>query len=134
LKAEIVTGTDKNFNASDLANGNFLLQREADAANKFEVSKSVIPAFEVVSDAKIFPNPTSGNQFNVLFESQKPGKYTMLFTDLAGRTVASKVVMIGKVKQTEAFNLTSKAAKGTYLLKVLNENKQLSFSERVVLQ
>lgn len=134
LKAGIVTGTDKSFNASDLANGNFLMQREADAVNKFDVSKSVIPAFEVVSDARIFPNPTSGNQFNVLFDSQKPGKYTMLFTDLAGRTVASKVVMIGKVKQTEAFNLTSKAAKGTYLLKVLNENKQLSFSERVVLQ
>jgi hypothetical protein len=69
-----------------------------------------------------------------LFELQKPGKYTMLFTDLAGRTVSSKVVMIGKVNQTEAFNLTSKAAKGTYLLKVINENKQLAFSERVVLQ
>jgi hypothetical protein len=134
LKASIVSGTDKSFNAADLANGNFLLQQEADAANKFDVSKSLLPVFAVKADAKIFPNPVSGNQFNVLFELQKPGKYTMLFTDLAGRTVSSKVVMIGKVNQTEAFNLTSKAAKGTYLLKVINENKQLAFSERVVLQ
>ncbi len=134
LKASIVSGTDKNFTAADLANSNFLLQKEADAANKFDVSKSVLPDFVINTDAKIFPNPASGNQFNVLFDLQKPGKYNMLFTDLAGRTLFTRVVNIGKASQVELFSLPSKAAKGTYIVKVLNENKQLAFSERVVLQ
>jgi hypothetical protein len=134
LKAVIVSGTDKSFNAADLANGNFLLQKEADAANKFDVSKSVLPTFEISSIAKIFPNPVTGNQFNVFFEAQKPGRYTMLLTDLAGRAVSSKVVIIGKGSQAETFTLNKKAAKGTYLLKVMNDKMQLAFSERVLLQ
>ena len=134
LKAEKIPDADKTFNASDLANGNFLLQKEADAAVKFDVSKSVLPDFAAGSDAKVFPNPATGNQFNVLFDGQKAGRYTIVFSDLAGRAILSKSVSIGKSSQVENIRLVSKVAKGTYLLKVLNENKQLAFSEKVVLQ
>ena len=134
LKAERIATADKTFNASDLANGNFLLQKEADAASRFDVSKSVLPDFASGSDAKIFPNPATGDQFNVLFDRQKTGRYTILLTDLAGRALLSKTVSIGKSSQVEAVRLINKTAKGTYLIKVLNENKQLAFSEKVVLQ
>ncbi len=134
LKAVKVAGIDKTFNASDLANANVLLQKEADAAAKFDVSKSVLPGFASGSDAKVFPNPATGNQFNVLFDAQKPGRYTMIFSDLAGRAIQSKVVSIGKSSQVENVTLVNRLAKGTYLLKVLNENKELAFSEKVVLQ
>ena len=134
LKAEKIPDADKTFNASDLANGNFLLQKEADAAVKFDVSKSVLPDFAAGSDAKVFPNPVTGNQFNVLFDGQKAGRYTIVFSDLAGRAILSKSVSIGKSSQVENIRLVSKVAKGTYLIKVLNENKQLAFSEKVVLQ
>ncbi len=134
LKAEKLPAADKTFNASDLANGNFLLQKEANASVKFDVSKSVLPDFATVGDAKVFPNPATGEQFNVLFDGQKAGRYSILLTDLAGRALLSKVVTIGKGSQVETIRLVNKTARGTYLLKVLDENKQLAFSEKVILQ
>ena len=134
LKAIGIPNEDKTFNASDLANGNFLLQKEADATNKFDLTKFTLPSFEGASDAKVFPNPVTGSQFNVFFEGQKPGRYNMVFTDLAGRTITSKIVTISKGNQVENCNLLSKTAKGTYLLKVLNEKKQLAFSEKIIVQ
>lgn len=134
LKAEKVVTDETTFNASDLANGNFLLQKEADASSKFDVSKSVLPAFTEAADAKVYPNPATTDEFNVLFDKQKAGKYTMLFTDLAGRALFSKVVSISKSGQVENVRLINKTPKGTYLLKVFNEYKQLAFSEKVMLQ
>ena len=134
LKAEKIPASDKSFNASDLANSNMLLQKEADASAKFDVSKSTLPDFAYGADAKVFPNPATGEQFNVLFDGQKAGRYTMVLTDLAGRALLSKVVSIGKSSQVENIRLPGKTARGTYLLKVLNENKELAFSEKVILQ
>ena len=134
LKAVGIPNVDKTFNASDLANGNFLLQKEADATNKFDLTKFTLPSFEGASDAKVFPNPVTGSQFNVFFEGQKPGRYNMLFTDLAGRTISSKIITISRGNQVEICNLLPKTAKGTYLIKVLNEKKQLSFSEKIIVQ
>jgi len=128
-----VPGGDETFNASDLANGNFLLQKEADAANKFDITKQILADYTIAAEAKVYPNPAAGNQFNLLFEKQQPGKYTILFTDLAGRAVSSKVVNIVTGMQTVAFN-AGKSARGTYLVKVISENKQVAFSERVILQ
>ena len=134
LKAVAIPNVDKTFNASDLANGNFLLQKEADATNKFDLTKFTLPSFDVAGDAKVFPNPVTGNLFNVFFEGEKPGRYNMVFTDLAGRTITSKIVTIAKGNQVESYNLLSKTAKGTYLLKVLNANKQLAFSQKIIVQ
>lgn len=134
LKAVGIPNVDKTFNASDLANGNFLLQKEADATNKFDLTKFTLPSFEGATDAKVFPNPVTGSQFNVFFEGQKPGRYNMVFTDLAGRTITSKVITISRGNQVENCNLLAKTPKGTYLLKVLNERKQLAFSEKIIVQ
>lgn len=134
LKAEKVATTEKAFNASDLANSNMLLQAEKDAASKFNVSNSVLPDFAADGDAQVFPNPATGNQFNVRFNGQKPGRYTIIFTDLAGRPLLTKVVAVTSSMQIENVRLTNKTARGTYLVKVVDESKQLAFSERVVLQ
>ncbi len=134
LKAVKIETTEKAFNASDLANSNMLLQKEKDASVKFDVSKSVLPDFAAASDAQVFPNPATGDQFNVRFNGQKAGKYTIIFSDIAGRPLLSKTVTIGGKNQIENVRLTNKTAKGTYVVKVIGENKQVAFSERVVLQ
>ncbi len=134
LKAVKIETAEKGFNSSDLANGNFLLQKEADAAARFDVSKSVLPDFAAAADGRVYPNPATGDQFNVLFTGQKAGKYTIIFSDLAGRPLLTKTVVIGKSTQVENVRLTSKTAKGTYLVNVVDENKQVAFSEKVVLQ
>lgn len=134
LKAEKIQTEEAAFNASDLANGNYLLQKEKDAAVKFDVSKSILPDLSAASDARVFPNPATGNQFNVLFNGLDAGKYTIVLSDLAGRPLVSKTVAVSKSTQVENVRLASLAAKGTYIVKVVNADKQLAFSERVVLQ
>jgi hypothetical protein len=134
LKAVKVASTEKAFNASDLANSNMLLQAEKDATSKFNIPTTVIPDLAADGDAAVFPNPATGNQFNVRFNGQKAGRYTIMFTDLAGRTLLTKTVAVISPVQIENIRLTNKTARGTYLVKVVDENKQLAFSERVVLQ
>ena len=132
LSATKVVTTEKPFNASDLASGNFLLQKEADAANSFSLKKYLVP-LTTVSDAKIFPNPVTGSEFRILFEGQKGGRYTIVVTDLAGRAVQSKVVAISKSSQTPIIRLTRYQAKGTYLVNVLDDKGQNTFTEKLVI-
>jgi hypothetical protein len=133
LVAEKVQTSEKAFNASDLANGNFLLQKEADEARKFEPSKFPQP-LTTASDAKIFPNPATGSEFRILFEGQKAGRYTIMLTDLAGSPIQSKVVNLSKNGQTQNFRLARNHAKGIYIVKVMGEDKQVTFTEKLVIE
>ncbi len=130
LAAVKVPSTEAAFNASDLANGNFLNQKAANDLVRFNNTKLPV----LVSDAKVYPNPSTGSQFNVLFEDQPTGKYTILLTDLTGRPLQSKVVSIAKPGQVETMRVTGKTARGMYLVKVLNDQKKLAFSEKLVIQ
>lgn len=134
LKAVKIPSDEKAFNASDMANGNFLLQQEADAITKFNLSNAVIPKLAQDASARVYPNPVAGNQFNVLFENQKAGRYTILLTDIAGKIIQSKVVSIAKGGQVESLRFINKITKGTYLVKVIGENKVSAFSEKIIVQ
>jgi len=134
LKAVKIPSDEKSFNASDMANGNFLLQQEADAINKFDLSNSVLPKLADNAAARVYPNPVSGNQFNVLFEDQKTGRYTILVTDIAGKALQSKEVSVGKAGQVESIRFANKITKGTYLVKVISENKVQAFTEKIIVQ
>jgi hypothetical protein len=133
FSAAKVVSTDAPFNASDLANGNFLYQKQANAANSNSLTKSQVP-LTTIGDTKIFPNPVTGSEFKVIFEGQKPGVYTLLLTDLAGRTVQTKVISISKTGQTATIRLTNWHTKGTYFVNVLNGNKQIAFSDKLVIE
>lgn len=131
LVAVKVQSNENAFNASDLANGNFLSQKEADDMVRFNMIKApVLPA--VTANAKVYPNPLSGNQFNVSFDGQPAGKYTILLTDMAGKALQSKVVIIVKPGQVESVRVSNKTARGMYLVKIVSENSQLAFSEKMV--
>jgi hypothetical protein len=130
LVAAKVPGVDPAFNASDLANGNLLSQKEASDLTRFDIIKLVTaPA---VADARVYPNPLTGSQFNVSFEGQPAGKYTIVVSDIAGKALQSKVVFIGKSGQVEAVRLVNKTARGMYLVKVLSESKQQVLSEKIM--
>ncbi|MFZ4058280.1 MAG: T9SS type A sorting domain-containing protein [Ferruginibacter sp.] len=131
LKAVKIESNETPFNASDLANGNFLSQKEKDALTKFDLVK---PTPVAVGGSSVYPNPVTGNQFNVLFDNLKLGRYTILLTDLAGRVLQSKVATIVSPKQIENVRLFNKVSKGMYLVKVLDEKGQLSFSDKVVIE
>jgi hypothetical protein len=134
LKAVKIPSDEKAFNASDMANGNFLLQQEADAITKFDLSNAILPKLAEDAIARVYPNPVTSNQFNVLFENQKAGRYTILLTDIAGKVLQSKVVNVVKDGQVEALRFANKVTRGTYLVKVVSENKVAAFSEKVIVQ
>ncbi len=134
LKAVKMEGSDVKYNASDFANGNLLLQKEADAANTFSMAGSALPVLNTASDAKVFPNPVTNSSFNVLFDKKPEGRYTIVISDLAGRTIQSKTVSVTKGVQTERITLSAGAAKGVYMVKVLDENKSIVINEKIVVQ
>ncbi len=129
LAAEKIISIGAAFNASDLANGNLLSQKEADDLSRFNQIKPIVA---YLADAKIYPNPVTGAQFNVSFEGQRAGKYTIVLTDIAGKALQSKVVNIAKSGQVEAIRFAGKNARGMYFVKVLSEDRQLAFSEKLV--
>jgi len=129
LAAEKIKSTAPAFNASDLANGNLLSQKEANDLSRFNTIKPIVAD---AADAKVYPNPLTGGQFNVSFEGQRAGKYTIVLTDIAGKALQSKVVTISKSGQVEAIRFAGKNARGMYLVKVLSQDKQLAFSEKLV--
>lgn len=132
LKAVKIPGTENSFNASDLANGNFLLQKEYDALTKYNINPVTFPGGGYGS-ARVYPNPVTGNQFNVSFQGQSAGRYTILFTDISGRTIFSKPVTVAQGGQVETVRIAKKMSQGLFMIKVLDEKRQQAFSEKIVI-
>ena len=128
-----IEGSDKIYNASDLANGNLLYKKEADAKRNFG-APSFAPITLTNPDARVYPNPVTANQFKVLFDGQKAGKYTVALTDLSGRAIMSRVVTVSSKMQAETVQIKSVVGKGMYMVKVTDAANQIVFTERVVIQ
>ncbi|MEO5968213.1 MAG: T9SS type A sorting domain-containing protein [Ferruginibacter sp.] len=133
LSATKMEGSDVKYNASDLANGNFLLQKEADEATKFETGNTPVAVF-TASDAKVFPNPVTSNSFYVTLDGQKAGKYNVQLTDVTGRAIQTQSAQVSKGKQTVRVNIQSRPVKGIYLVKVINEKNQIVITEKIVIE
>ena len=129
-----IEGSDKTYNASDLANGNLLLQKESDAAKNFGAAdfKPVIPV--LTNEAHIYPNPVTANEFKVYFEGQQSGKYNITITDLTGKAIMNRVVTISAKTQVETIPLNRNFAKGMYMVKVTDASNKFIFTERIVVQ
>ncbi len=136
LVATAIEGSDKKYNASDLANGNLLLQKEADAARKyaFNSESKLAENFFSNSDQRVFPNPVTASVFSVLFDGQKAGNYNITLTDISGRVLQTQKVNITKGAQTESVNINKRPSKGIYLVKVFDDAKQLVFTEKIMIQ
>ncbi len=129
-----IEGSDKTYNASDLANANLLLQKEADDAKTYSVPdlKPVIPVIN--ADPHIYPNPVTASEFKVSFDGQQAGRYNITITDLSGKSIMSSVVTISVKNQVETVQLSSKITKGMYMVKVTDASNKFIFTERIVVQ
>jgi Secretion system C-terminal sorting domain len=132
LKAVKVNTEGEVVNPSDMANGNFLLQKEADIA-RAQGRPVLAERKQVFSDISVYPNPVTGSQFRVTFSKNKPGTYTIVLTDLVGKALMSKVVNILADGQVETVSMKSKPAQGMYLVKVINADKENVSSTRIVI-
>lgn len=130
--ATLIEGSDKVYNVSDLANGNLLYQKEADAARTFADFKPVVPV--LTNEAHIFPNPVTESEFKIYFDGQTAGKYNVTITDLSGKPVMTRVVTVGSKTQIETIPMSRGFAKGMYMVKVTDANNKFIFTERIVVQ
>jgi hypothetical protein len=132
LAAVKIEGSDQ-YTASDLANGNLLYQKEVDAKRSLGVAE-ILPNAPINTDARVFPNPVTNNEFKVLFDNLGAGQYTIMLTDLSGRAVMNKAVSVAAKLQTETVHITNTLGKGVYLVKVMDAAKRMVFTERIVVQ
>ncbi len=134
FKAVKIEGSDMVYNASDLANGNLLFQKEADAAKNFGAAdfKPVIPVLN--NEAHIYPNPVTNNEFKIYFDGLQAGKYNISITDLTGKAVMNRAVTVNAKTQIETVPLNRNFSKGMYMVKVTDANNKFIFTERIVVQ
>lgn len=134
LAAKKIEGSDVVYNASDLASGNLLLQKEADQARSASFAK-LAPAVNNnnLSKNSIYPNPVISSTFNVLLDGKQNGAYTVVISDLAGRALQTTKVGLTKGQQVQQVILRSRPNAGTYLVKVLDEKNCEIISDKVVI-
>ena len=131
LAAKKIEGSDVQYSASDLAGGNLLLQKEADQAKS--TAFTLTPATPLaMNENLVYPNPVTGNSFNLLLDRKMNGNYTVVISDLAGRSLQSDKAGFSKGQQSYRVNLRSRPSKGTYLIKVYDENNNVVLSDKVM--
>ena len=134
FNAKKIEGSDLVYNASDLANGNLLFQKEADAKKNFGSAdfKAVVPV--ITNEAHIYPNPVTNSEFKISFDGQQAGRYNVIITDLSGKALMTRTVNIASKSQVETIQLNRGFAKGVFMVKVTDATNKFIFTERIVVQ
>ncbi|HKP31853.1 MAG TPA: T9SS type A sorting domain-containing protein, partial [Chitinophagaceae bacterium] len=135
LKASALKAKEKVFNTSDLANGNFALQKEADKKAS-AVSAAQVDRRDLIRNdhVTIYPNPVTEGNFRMYFKDQRLGKYEIQLVDLTGRIISAKSISIVNKTQVEEVNVNDNLARGLYLLKLVGGNKRAQFADRILVQ
>ncbi|MBX2887665.1 MAG: T9SS type A sorting domain-containing protein [Ferruginibacter sp.] len=133
LKATKIEGSDVRFNAADLANSNFLLQKERDEATRFEIGELPQVSF-TNGNARVFPNPVTGNTFYITLDGQKEGRYQVILSDLSGRTLQTQKIQVTKGRQNVEMRIDGRPAKGVYMVQLVNTDNRVVFTDKVVLE
>jgi Secretion system C-terminal sorting domain len=123
--------TTGGWRSSDLANSNILDTRQR--------NQNPVEDFTRIEETdnglvQIYPNPVINNRFSLQFNKLDPGEYTVQLTDVMGRLLMQRIINVGGKNQTEAITLTESAAKGFYLVKVLDKNSKAVYSKKLIVQ
>ena len=132
LVASPISIATELWRSSDLANSNILNTRKTSGAS--EIVTRVVPTGTASNNIRIFPNPVLNNQFTVQFSNLEAGSYSLQVTDVMGREVALRNVVIGSGDQTESIKLDASSAKGIYLVKVTDKNNLAVYTNKVIVQ
>ena len=122
------------WHSSDLANGNFLSTKPKlnNSAPNIEIAR---PSPGLGSEkVQVYPNPVTNNKFYLQFGNLEAGKYTISVTDVTGREVVQLPVTINSEVLTQQVDLTNSAARGVYLVKVMNGMNIAVYSSKIIVQ
>ncbi len=71
---------------------------------------------------------------NTLVSSGNAGRYTIIVTYLAGRPIQSQVLNLANAAQTTTINFARMQAKGSYMINVVDQNKRVAFTGKMVVE
>ncbi|MGV3530268.1 MAG: T9SS type A sorting domain-containing protein [Flavisolibacter sp.] len=118
------------YKASDLANGNYLSTR----AKMGDVPLMTRVEEKFSNLISVYPNPVTANNITVQFNKVPKGDYTVELTDVIGRSVMQRKLTVASENQTQVLPLNESNAKGVYMVKVYDVEKQSVFTQKVVVQ
>ena len=98
-----------------------------------QTAKTRKPEIFSENSISVYPNPVTSGSVKVSFNDLPAGKYQVQLLDLTGKMISSQEVNISNKMQVENFNLPD-VAKGSYLIKVVNEPNKVSVTNKLVVQ
>lgn len=127
LQATKIISKGTPVNASDLASSHLLGQFNKTGA-------AILPSLEDFENESIhiFPNPVKNGKVRITFANNLPGNYQVLVTDIQGRLLQSKNVIINLKSQVEQMKLDKKTPRGLYFVKIMDEQNAGVFSGRIL--
>ena len=145
MVAEKIANQGPVFGASDLANSNLINDKKIKQTEETSIDevkpdaaiqptqKSIQPELIGLNKISIYPNPVTTGQVKLSFGGYTQGTYQVQLMDISGKVIRTKAVNIIGKSQVEDFKLPQAIAKGTYVLKVVDEsNKVISVNNLVV--
>jgi hypothetical protein len=123
------------WRSSDLANSNILSTKPTATAVPEISSRRPVPSIGAeAGKIQLYPNPVTNNQFAVQFSKLKAGEYNVQVTDVMGRQVLQRIVNVSGEDHVENIRFSPAAARGFYLVKVLDKESKAVFSSKLILQ
>ena len=112
---------DAVYNASDFANANLAFQNK----------KEILPAIAPDNFVTVFPNPVTNKQVTLYFKQALTGRFTVELNDVNGRKLSNQTINL-RAQQTHRMQLPSSTAAGTYVIRVIDENRAAHPAKLVV--
>jgi Secretion system C-terminal sorting domain len=122
------------WQSSDLANSNLLVSGSRPTAITTDVISNKATVVTGSDKVSVYPNPVTDNQFTVRFDQLAAGNYTLQITDVMGKQVLQRSIVINGDNQIQGVKLNSSIAKGVYLVQVSNIAGKVIFSTKIILQ
>lgn len=98
--------------------------------NRFSVLDTLLPA-----KVKVYPNPVAASgTINISFPDVKPGQYQIRLLNATGQLFYSFQKQISGKGETEQIHLNDKIISGMYIVQVIDEQKKLLQSSKIVVQ
>lgn len=125
LDATIIKGGKEMYNVSDLANSNLIYQRKTTGTTNLVTA--------VAGDVSVYPNPTINKNFTVNFNKLNAGNYSLILTDINGKSVLNKMVNINAAS-VENVSIPKSFGSGIYMLRVVDKEGKSVYTNRIVVE
>lgn len=128
LKASAAPETANVYGASDLTSSNLLYENRNNAV----AVKPVQTEPDAYPGISIWPNPVTGGQFTVSFQSIPQGNYTVQLLNLKGQLLESHSVKVETKQQSTHVPYNNGTLNGLYFVKVISANGKIHSAHKII--